>query len=186
MKLAIDQKPREFESIQLGSIATKWRYFTNETDTKIAHDSWERHQASSKNGKCWPSSIIKHQNKTRHWRPACFGRFLLSWPARWLPWMDLAPKSVEGSCDLKRTLAPPAAQLVIWKITIFNGKINYKWSFSIAMLNYQRVDHVIRKNCTPDPHNDHWNRRVNCHMLLSAGADRNQPSWEWLQLYLRA
>jgi hypothetical protein len=29
--------------------------------------------------------------------------------------------------------------LVIWKITIFNGKIHYKWPFSIAMLNYQRV-----------------------------------------------
>ena len=25
------------------------------------------------------------------------------------------------------------------EITIFNGKIHYKWSFSIAMLNYQRV-----------------------------------------------
>jgi len=27
----------------------------------------------------------------------------------------------------------------LWKITIFNGKIHYKWPFSIAMLNYQRV-----------------------------------------------
>jgi hypothetical protein len=27
----------------------------------------------------------------------------------------------------------------IWKITIFNGKIHYKWPFSIAMLVYQRV-----------------------------------------------
>ena len=27
----------------------------------------------------------------------------------------------------------------LWKITIFNGKIHYKWSFSIATLNYQRV-----------------------------------------------
>ena len=27
----------------------------------------------------------------------------------------------------------------LWKIPIFNGKIHYKWSFSIAMLNYQRV-----------------------------------------------
>jgi hypothetical protein len=27
----------------------------------------------------------------------------------------------------------------LWKITIFNGKIHYKWQFSIAMLNYQRV-----------------------------------------------
>ena len=26
-----------------------------------------------------------------------------------------------------------------WKISIFIGKIHYKWSFSIAMLNYQRV-----------------------------------------------
>ena len=24
----------------------------------------------------------------------------------------------------------------LWKIIIFNGKIHYKWSFSIAMLNY--------------------------------------------------
>ena len=27
----------------------------------------------------------------------------------------------------------------LWKITIFNGKIHYKWSFSIAMLVHQRV-----------------------------------------------
>ena len=27
----------------------------------------------------------------------------------------------------------------LWKITIFNGKNHYKWPFSIAMLNYQRV-----------------------------------------------
>ena len=29
--------------------------------------------------------------------------------------------------------------ITIWKIIMFNGKINYKWPFSIAMLNYQRV-----------------------------------------------
>ena len=29
--------------------------------------------------------------------------------------------------------------LQIWKITIFNWKTHYKWPFSIAMLNYQRV-----------------------------------------------
>jgi hypothetical protein len=28
------------------------------------------------------------------------------------------------------------------KITIFNGKIHYKWSFSIATLNYQRVSNI--------------------------------------------
>ena len=30
-----------------------------------------------------------------------------------------------------------------WKITIFNGQIHYKWSFFIAMLHYQRVNHLI-------------------------------------------
>ena len=29
--------------------------------------------------------------------------------------------------------------------TIFNGKIHYKWSFSIAMLNYQRVNWRLPK-----------------------------------------
>ena len=33
----------------------------------------------------------------------------------------------------------PSGKLTLWKITIFNGKIHYKWWFSIAMLNYQRV-----------------------------------------------
>ena len=27
----------------------------------------------------------------------------------------------------------------LWKITMFNGKTHYKWSFSIAMLNYHKV-----------------------------------------------
>ena len=29
--------------------------------------------------------------------------------------------------------------MLLWKITIFNGKIHYKWPFSIAMLVHQRV-----------------------------------------------
>ena len=33
---------------------------------------------------------------------------------------------------------PPISN-TLWKITIFNGKTHYKWPFSIAMLNYQRV-----------------------------------------------
>ena len=40
----------------------------------------------------------------------------------------------------KATLRLPSGKLTqLWKITIFNGKIHYKWSFSIAMLIYQRV-----------------------------------------------
>ena len=31
-----------------------------------------------------------------------------------------------------------------WKITIFNGKIHYKWPFSIAMLVHQRVYQIIQ------------------------------------------
>ena len=46
-----------------------------------------------------------------------------------------------------------------WKITISNGKIHYKWQFSIAMLNYQRASscpilYVIwwcTCLCSPDP-----------------------------------
>ena len=36
-------------------------------------------------------------------------------------------------------LLPSGKPTQLWKITMFNGKIHYKWSFSIAMLNYQRV-----------------------------------------------
>ena len=35
----------------------------------------------------------------------------------------------------------------LWKITIFYGKIHYKWPFSIAMLNYRRVIATILCNC---------------------------------------
>ena len=31
----------------------------------------------------------------------------------------------------------------LWQITMINGKIHYKWSFSIAMLVYQRVYNII-------------------------------------------
>ena len=34
---------------------------------------------------------------------------------------------------------PSGKPTELWKIIIFNGKIHYKWPFSIAMLVYQRV-----------------------------------------------
>ena len=38
----------------------------------------------------------------------------------------------------------PSGELTYqWKITMFNGKIHYKWPFSIAMLVHQRVIIVI-------------------------------------------
>ena len=33
----------------------------------------------------------------------------------------------------------PSGKLTLWEITIFHGKIHYKWPCSIAMLVYQRV-----------------------------------------------
>ena len=44
------------------------------------------------------------------------------------------------TCIIAYTPLLPSGKLTqLWKITVFNGKIHYKWPFSIAMLNYQRV-----------------------------------------------
>ena len=44
------------------------------------------------------------------------------------------------TCIIAYTPLLPSGKLTqLWKITVFNGKIYYKWPFSIAMLNYQRV-----------------------------------------------
>ena len=40
--------------------------------------------------------------------------------------------------------------ILLWKITIFNGKIHYKWSFSIAMLVHQRVYHGLPQSLAPE------------------------------------
>ena len=43
----------------------------------------------------------------------------------------------DGYCTTNQI---PSGKLTeLWKITIFNGKTHYKWPFSIATLNYQRV-----------------------------------------------
>ena len=34
---------------------------------------------------------------------------------------------------------PFGKRLHIWKINIFDGKTHYRWPFSIATLNYQRI-----------------------------------------------
>ena len=56
-----------------------------------------------------------------------------------------------------------------WKITIFNGKIHYKWPFSIAMLVHQRVTHVKIPHFWPCPRNV-------CGMLISQGV-KPERSW---------
>ena len=57
----------------------------------------------------------------------------------------------------------------LWKITIFNGKINYKLPFSIAMLIYQRV---IRHHF-PTPKTPRWHVAVfspSCYGATEVGA----------------
>ena len=44
---------------------------------------------------------------------------------------------IELRCTLSWT------NILLWKITIFNGKIHYKWPFSIAMLVHQRVTYLF-------------------------------------------
>ena len=48
---------------------------------------------------------------------------------------------MEHSWNMLQTVTQlPSGELTLqWKITIFNGKIHYKWPFSIAMLVHQRV-----------------------------------------------
>ena len=47
------------------------------------------------------------------------------------------------TCKSSHLIALPSGKLTyLWKITVFNGRIHYKWSFSMAMLNYQRVNSI--------------------------------------------
>ena len=49
-----------------------------------------------------------------------------------------------GTVMLKSIHWLPSGKLTyLWKVTIFNGKIHYKWSCSIAMLVYQRVNLTV-------------------------------------------
>jgi hypothetical protein len=41
---------------------------------------------------------------------------------------------------------PSGKLTLLWKITIFIGKIHYKWPCSIAMLNYQRVNQPLARS----------------------------------------
>ena len=63
-----------------------------------------------------------------------------------------------------------------WKITIFNGKIHYKWPFSIAMLAHQRVKLMVFK--PPCVWENHRNQRK---MMISPGKVGIQ--WHLLLIY---
>ena len=50
---------------------------------------------------------------------------------------------VQNAVRKLRLYIPSGELTKQWKITMFNGKIHYKWPFSIAMLVYQRVTEKI-------------------------------------------
>ena len=51
-----------------------------------------------------------------------------------------SPPAVTQKKPVFSLWVPSGKLTCLWKITIFNGEIHHKWSFSIAMLNYQRVN----------------------------------------------
>ena len=57
----------------------------------------------------------------------------------------------QQSCFVPNTNIPSGNLTQQWKITIFNGKIHYKWPFSIAMLVYQRVDRILSPSMIKPP-----------------------------------
>ena len=61
--------------------------------------------------------------------------------SRCIPWRTLEydSKSRTRRLILRYPLVNKHSNGKSWKITIFNGKIHYKWQFSIAMFVYQRV-----------------------------------------------
>jgi hypothetical protein len=70
---------------------------------------------------------------------------------------------------------------VLWKITMFNGKIHYKWPCSIAMLNYHRVTHVKANvaNHTTIP-NEYWDLS---YLRTDPVPDSTESSVETASLY---
>ena len=80
-----------------------------------------------------------------------------------------------GSSDRTtiRPLTVPSGNLTqLWKIPIFNGKIHYKWPFSIAMLVHQRVDQ-ISEQC-------HWGRIwMTSSVALPPALKVNPPMSSW-------
>ena len=72
----------------------------------------------------------------------------------------------KNSCQI-----PSGNLTYLWKTTTFNGTIHYKWPFSIAMLNYQRVPiHHYFTPCAVGFFTYLWNKRETLwkwHMIFS-------------------
>ena len=53
--------------------------------------------------------------------------------------VDVHRISIDSEDILIRHYIPSGKLPKLWKITMFNGKIHYKWPYSVAMLNCKRV-----------------------------------------------
>ena len=77
---------------------------------------------------------------------------------------------------------------------MFNGKIHYKWSFSIAMLNYQRVNVNQRNKLTVLTFDNFLAKVDHCSIPTCPGhcgayyptSDSHEESWpaKWLRPFL--
>ena len=67
---------------------------------------------------------------------ALMASFVIS---RWSPRITIHGLRRMVAANIPRKNYSAISTIFDGKITIFDGKIHYKWSFSIAMLNYQRV-----------------------------------------------
>ena len=69
-----------------------------------------------------------------------------------------------GPGDLLRLVTLWSTYKKLWKITMFHGKINYKWPCSIAMLVYQRVFNIVMgkwmKMALLEIDDQHYNLRI--------------------------
>ena len=89
----------------------------------------------------FPIATIKNPTK-KTWYPwvSTFGEALTSWSSCcWWYFIIYLEKHNIFIWRWYILLVPSGKLTQLRKITIFNGKIHYKWPFSIAMLIYQRV-----------------------------------------------
>ena len=91
------------------------------------------------------SQLASRVDSTRSWTPAVIFPTGLAQRAACLSCSSYRVKKVQinnwkiAGSEWSQAITLWWTNILPWKITIFNGKIHYKWQFSIAMLVHQRV-----------------------------------------------
>ena len=101
-------------------------------------------RTSTRGSSSSPSSLVKYLRVNLKAGPKIrrFRRFPKIFPPIWWSFNGNVKPSILS------IVRYPLVNVYIanWNIAMFNGKIHYEWSFSIAMLNYQRVNAVKPSN----------------------------------------